>query len=142
MVEIVKEKIDMARVVASVEHPVAGGVVVFIGTTRDHSDGKTVRALEYDAYVPMALKLMNRIAGEAKARWGLQNISIVHRVGRLGIGEASVVIAVSSAHRKEAFEACRYAIDTLKKDVPIWKKEFFDDGEVWVESEQGIRKIN
>lgn len=139
MVEIVKEKIDIGRVVESVEDPAAGGVAVFIGTTRDHSDGKSVLALEYDAYVPMALKLMNRIAAEARSRWGLQKISIVHRVGRLGIGEASVVIAVSSAHRKEAFEACRYAIDTLKEDVPIWKKEFFENGEVWVESEQGVQ---
>jgi molybdopterin synthase catalytic subunit len=140
MVEIVKEKIDIARVVGSVEDSAAGGIAVFIGTTRDHSDGRSVHALEYDAYVPMALKLMNRIAGEAKTRWGLQKISIVHRIGRLGIGEASVVIAVSSAHRREAFEACRYAIDTLKKEVPIWKKEFFENGEMWVESEQGVQK--
>lgn len=140
MVEIIKEKIDIARVVASVEDPAAGGVAVFIGTTRNHSDGKNVLALEYDAYVPMALKLMNRIAAEAKSRWGLQKISVVHRIGHLAIGDASVVIAVSSAHRNEAFEACRYAIDTLKQEVPIWKKEYFQDGALWVESEQGTQR--
>lgn len=138
MIEIVKEKIDVARVIGSAEDPAAGGVAVFIGTTRDHSNGRRVLALEYDAYPPMALKLMNRIAAEAKTRWGLQKVSIVHRVGKMGVGEPSVVIAVSSAHRKEAFEACRYAIDTLKKEVPIWKKEFFEDGEMWVQPEQNI----
>ena len=135
MIEVVKENIDIHNVIESVEDPSAGGVAVFIGTTRNHSDGKSVLALEYDAYVPMALKLMNRIASEVKSKWGVQKISIVHRVGRLAIGEASVAIAVSSAHRKEAFEACRYAIDTLKKEVPIWKKEFFEDGEAWVKNE-------
>jgi molybdopterin synthase catalytic subunit len=134
MIEIVREKIDIAHVIQSVEDPAAGSVAVFIGTTRNHSDGKLVLGLEYDAYAPMALKLMNRIAGEVKSKWGVQKISIVHRVGRLEVGGASVVIAVSSAHRKEAFEACRYAIDTLKKEVPIWKKEFFEDGEMWVDS--------
>lgn len=133
MIEIVRENIDINRVMQSVQDPGAGGVAAFIGTTRNRSNGKSVLALEYDAYVPMALKLMSRIASEAKTRWAVQKISIVHRIGRLEIGEASVAIAVSSVHRKEAFEACRYAIDTLKKEVPIWKKEFFENGEVWVD---------
>ena len=91
--------------------------------------------LEYEAYLPMALSMITKIADEAARQWGLQAISIVHRRARVGIGEASVVIAVSSAHRKEAFEACRFAIDTLKKEVPIWKKEFFADGAVWVDGD-------
>lgn len=132
MIEIVKERIDVGRVLQSVQDPACGAVDIFIGTTRNHSNGKAVVSLEYDAYIPMALKMMNRIAGDIKTKWGVQKISIVHRIGLLEIGEASVVIAVSSAHRKEAFDACRYAIDTLKKEVPIWKKEYFEDGEVWV----------
>ena len=90
--------------------------------------------LEYEAYVPMALKEMEKIEADAKAQWPIKKIAMVHRIGRVDIGEASIVIAVSSAHRNEAFLACRYAIDTLKKTVPIWKKEFFHDGEVWVEN--------
>ena len=136
MIEIFSKEIDIQSVLQSVQDPTAGGIDIFIGTTRNHSEGKQVLSLEYETYQPMALKLMHRIAEEATARWGLCKISIVHRVGRLEIGEASVVIAVSSAHRKEAFEACRYAIDTLKKDVPIWKKEYFADGEIWVGAQE------
>jgi len=132
MIQIVKKKIDVEQVIESVNDPAAGGVDVFIGTTRNHSRGKRVQALEYKAYEPMALKKMQEITEEVKKRWNVTKISIVHRIDKVGIGEASVVIAVSAPHRKEAFEACRYAIDTLKKEIPIWKKEFFKDGEVWV----------
>jgi molybdopterin synthase catalytic subunit len=135
MIDVVDHPIDTAQVLASVSHPGAGGIALFVGTTRNHSHGKEVLYLEYEAYVPMALSMMTQIAAEATARWGLHAISIVHRRTRVGIGEASVVIAVSSSHRKEAFEACRYAIDTLKKTVPVWKKEFFADGAVWVDGE-------
>jgi molybdopterin synthase catalytic subunit len=100
---------------------------------RDHNAGRRVLWLEYEAYEEMALPLMEEIARGARARWSITSISIVHRLGRLEIGEASVAIAVASPHRREAFEACRYAIDTLKKTVPIWKKEFFEGGEAWVE---------
>ena len=137
MIEIVTEPIDVDAVVKSTQDPSAGGIDVFIGTTRNHSNGKPVRYLEYHAYKPMAIKMMNRIANEARSKWDVKKIAIVHRVGRLEIGEASVVIAVSAAHRDEAFKACRYLIDTLKKLVPIWKKEFFEDGEVWVDGESG-----
>ena len=136
MIEIIGEAIDIQSVLRSVQDPFAGGIDIFIGTTRNHSQGKQVLSLEYETYRPMALKLMHRIAEEATARWALSKISLVHRVGRLEIGEASVVVAVSSAHRKEAFEACRYTIDSLKKDVPIWKKEYFTDGEVWVGTQE------
>ena len=135
MIEIVDDPIDVARVLGSVAHPAAGGIALFVGTTRNHSHGKEVLYLEYEAYVPMALSLMAKIAEEASARWGLHAISIVHRRTRVAIGEASVVIAVSSSHRNEAFEACRYAIDILKRTVPVWKKEFFADGAVWVDAE-------
>lgn len=135
MIEIVHDRIDVHAVITSVEDPAAGGLDVFVGTTRNQSNGRTVLALEYEAYSPMALKMMHRIADEARTKFGISKISIVHRVGRLEIGEASVVIAASSAHRAEAFEACRYAIDMLKKTVPIWKKEFFADGEIWVQEQ-------
>lgn len=132
MIKIITEKIDIAEVLSSVADPAAGGTAVFAGTTREESAGKKVLSLEYEAYGPMALNVMSAIADQAGKTWHIRKISIVHRTGRVAIGEASVVIAVSAAHRKEAFEACRFAIDTLKKDVPIWKKEVFEGGEVWV----------
>jgi molybdopterin synthase catalytic subunit len=135
MIEIVDTPIDVAGVLASVARPEAGGTALFVGTTRNHARGKEVLMLEYEAFRPMALALMERIAADAASRWALHAVSIVHRCGKVGVGEASVVVAVSSSHRKEAFEACRYAIDTLKKTVPIWKKEFFADGAVWVDGD-------
>ena len=135
MIKIIKEKINIEEILHSVSDPSAGGIDVFIGTTRDHSNGKKVLSLNYEAYQPMALKMMNEIAEEAKQRWHLNRISMVHRIGGVAIGEASVVIAVSSAHRKEAFDACRYLIDTLKTSVPIWKKETFTDGEAWADGQ-------
>src|SRR3990172_5594078 len=130
MIRIVHRPIDLQEVLRSVQTPEAGAIDIFIGTTRNHSAGKQVLSLEYEAYEPMALKLMEAIAREAHVRWLIHQIAIVHRVGRVEVGEASVVIAVSASHRKEAFEACQYAIDALKKDVPIWKKEVFADSEV------------
>ena len=132
MIRIVHKAIDLEEVLRFVQTPEAGAIDIFIGTSRNHSDGKEVLSLEYEAYEPMALKLMEAIAKEVHSRWSIHRIAIVHRVGKLGIGEASVVVAVSASHRREAFEACRYAIDALKTDVPIWKKEVFADGEVWV----------
>lgn len=137
MIEIVTEPIDVNTVIQSVHDPTAGGIDVFIGVTRNHSNGKPVRYLEYHAYKPMAIKMLHRIVNEAQSKWDVKKIAIVHRLGRLEIGEASVVIAVSAAHRDEAFQACRYLIDTLKTIVPVWKKEFFEDGEVWVDGEPG-----
>jgi len=132
MIKIVQSPIDLSEVVSSVRSPEAGAIDIFIGTTRNHSDGKEVLSLEYEAYEPMALKLMEALVAEARQRWAVKRIAIVHRVGKVEIGEASVVIAVSAAHRQEAFEACRFAVDALKRDVPIWKKEVFRDGEAWV----------
>ncbi len=133
MIKIVTGPIHPVEILESVQDPTAGAIDVFIGTTRNHSRGKSVLALEYEAYSPMALKMMYRIADEARAKFGICKISIVHRLGHLEVGEASVVIAVSSSHRREAFEACHFAIDALKSIAPIWKKEFFADGEAWVE---------
>ena len=132
MISIVAETINVQTILESIEDPSAGGVAMFIGTTRNSSGGKEVLSLEYEAYQPMALKLLGEIAASAAARWAVKKISIVHRVGRIGVGEASIVIGVSSAHRNEAFEACRFLIDTIKKSVPIWKKELYTDGDSWV----------
>jgi molybdopterin synthase catalytic subunit len=134
MIQIIDKNIDVVELLASVSVPEAGGIDMFLGTTRNHSKGKKVIRLEYEAYSPMALRMMSEIESEIRKRWNIQKISIVHRIGAVPVMEASVAIAVSAAHRKEAFEACRYAIDELKKRVPIWKKEIFEDGEVWVEN--------
>lgn len=109
-----------------------GGSVVFIGTVRNHTKGKAVIRLEFEAYAPMAISEMRKIAEQATARWAAVKMLIHHRTGVLEIGEIAVIIAVSTPHRQAAFEACQYAIDTLKETVPIWKKEIFEDGEVWV----------
>jgi molybdopterin synthase catalytic subunit len=132
MIGIVNSAIDVEAVRKSVLTPSAGGVDIFIGTTRNHSDGKKVLSLEYEAYEPMATAVLHDIERAVRARWPIENIAIVHRIGKVEIGEASVVIAVSAVHRREAFEACRWAIDTLKKDAPIWKKEQFEGGSDWV----------
>ncbi len=110
----------------------AGGIAVFIGTVRNMTKGKKVVRLEFEAYAPMAISEMKKIAERAKEKWKADNISIHHRTGVLDIGEIPVIIAVATPHRKAAFEACQYCIDTLKETVPIWKKEIFEDGEVWV----------
>lgn len=110
----------------------AGGLVTFIGSVRNHTNGRRVVRLEFEAYAPMAVREMEKIAEQAFGRWPLLRIAIHHRTGVLAVGDIAVVIAVSAAHRGPAFEACQYAIDTLKQTVPIWKKEIFEDGEVWV----------
>jgi molybdopterin synthase catalytic subunit len=109
-----------------------GGIDVFIGTVRSTTKGKQVLMLEFEAYESMALSEMEKIATEAAAKWPVHRVLIHHRTGSLKIGEIPVIIAISAAHRDAAFDACRYAIDTLKKTVPIWKREVFEDGEVWV----------
>ncbi len=130
MIEITKNKIDIEKVVQSVITPESGAVDVFIGTTRNHSRGKGVVKLEYEAYEQMAVKKMKQIENEVRDKWNIHNVAVVHRTGEVAIGESSVVIAVSSPHRDEAFSACRYIIDRLKEIVPIWKREFFKDGTV------------
>lgn len=126
------EPIRADDLIAAVRVASAGAVVTFAGTVRDSTGGLAVTALEYEAYEPMAVRCLRRIADEVRARWPEASIAIRHRTGRLEIGEISVVIAVSSPHRRDAFDACRYAIERLKEDVPIWKKEIRRDGSVWV----------
>ncbi|HLY59456.1 MAG TPA: molybdenum cofactor biosynthesis protein MoaE [Terriglobia bacterium] len=118
-----------------------GAVVVFEGIVRDNSRGKKTLYLEYEGYEPMALQKMEEIRGEVKTKFSVDQVGMIHRLGRLEIGETSVAIIVTSAHRRAAFEACHYAIDRLKQIVPIWKKEFFEDGAVWAEGEQGKSEI-
>ncbi len=114
-----------------------GAYVLFVGVTRNHARGRNVTGLEYDAYAPLAESQMAKIVNDVQKRWGLA-CAILHRTGYVGIGDPSVVICVASAHRAEAFEACRWAIDTLKTDVPIWKKEYAADGTFWIEGEASI----
>ncbi len=136
IVKITRDPLDDAAVnalVQAISNPEVGGIVTFQGVVRNHARGKRVRYLEYDAYPEMAEQQMAAIAAEVERRWQTDRVALVHRVGRLEIGECSVVVAVACPHRGEAFEACRYAIDTLKADVPIWKKEVAEDGEEWVE---------
>ncbi len=128
MIKIISKNIDLEKIVQSVITSESGAVDIFIGTTRNHSRGKPVVKLEYEAYEPMAIKKMNQIENEVRERWEVHKVAIVHRTGVVAIGESSVVIAVSSAHRDEAFTACRYIIDRLKEFVPIWKREYFEDG--------------
>lgn len=125
--------LDVSEVVTRITGPDAGGIVTFVGTVRDASRGREVRHLEYEAYAGMAEQEMERIADEAGARWPGARVAMAHRTGHLEIGEIAVVIAAAAPHRPEAFAACRYAIDTLKERVPIWKKEVATDGEYWVE---------
>lgn len=139
MYQIVSQPIDVAGVTAAVADPGTGATVTFIGTTRDHNQDRRVIRLEYEAYPEMALAEMRKIGEEAKQRWPIKQVAIVHRIGVVPLGEASVVIAVSAGHRHAAFEASRFAIDRLKEVVPIWKKEHFDGGEVWIGSQTGKR---
>ena len=139
MFEIHESTLDVQQVTAAVAHPAAGAIATFIGTTRDHNDGRNVTSLEYEAYPAMAVAEMRKIGDTAREKWPIHAIAIAHRIGVVPIGEASVVIAVSSAHRVAAFEACHFAIDRLKEVVPIWKKEHFDGGELWIGSQKGDR---
>jgi MoaE-MoaD fusion protein len=130
---VVTEPLSPDAIAAEVDDSGAGGIVIFSGVVRNETGGRPVKFLEYEAHAPMAEVKMREIGESLRARWsGVKRVAMLHRIGRLEIGEASVLIAVSAAHRGDAFEACRYAIDTLKRTVPVWKKEHFEDGEVWV----------
>jgi molybdopterin synthase catalytic subunit len=132
---IVRERIDALVVAERLMHPEDGAAVIFDGVVRNNTRGRRTLYLEYEAYEPMALQQMKSLAAEARERFAVRATSIVHRLGRLEIGETSVLIVVAAAHRGAAFEACRWIIDTLKKTVPIWKKEYFEDGAVWADGE-------
>jgi molybdopterin synthase catalytic subunit len=131
------EPLDLRRIVAAVEAGVEpgrdGAVVTFLGLVRNHNAGRRVRYLEYEAYEPLALKAFERIADEIRERWPGVGLALHHRTGRLEIGDASVAIATRSAHRGHAYAGCRYAIERVKQIAPIWKREFFEGGDVWIE---------
>ena len=133
MFQLVRETIDVGKTAGDIRKPEDGAVVVFEGVVRNNAKGKAVRFLEYDAYEPMALKKLEEIGTLAKREFEIRDMSIVHRLGHMEIGECSTVIVVAAAHRGPAFDACRFAIDKIKAIVPIWKKEFYEDGEVWIE---------
>ncbi len=133
LIQITREPLDRNALVATICDPGVGGIVVFEGVVRDYARGKQIRYLEYDVYPEMAIQQIRAIIAEAEKRWGVERVAVAHRVGRLEIGEASVIVAVATPHRAEAFDACRYIIDTLKTTVPIWKKEVATTGEEWVE---------
>lgn len=132
MTHLSSAPLDLARLVAAVESADRGAIVTFLGAVRDHHGGRAVSRLEYSAYAPMAEAECARIVAEAEARWPVR-IALEHRIGALEIGDAAVAIAAAGAHRAEAFDACRYVIEEVKRRVPIWKKEFYADGTVeWV----------
>ena len=133
-IKITSSTLNLQDCTNFVEDDSCGGIVTFIGTVRNATQNKTVTLLDFSGYEPMAVKEMQKIATNALEKFSIHKIAIHHAVGELKIGEIPVIIAVSSAHRKAAFEACEFAIDTLKETVPIWKKEHFEDGEVWVNS--------
>jgi molybdopterin synthase catalytic subunit len=132
-VALTREPIDMEAVRRSVEDPVAGAVVLFVGTVRDHEGERTVEALEYEAYERVAAERLRALAEEALVAWPAARIAIAHRLGRLALGEASVAVAVATAHRAEAFDCCRHLMERLKLSVPIWKRSFGPQGAIWVE---------
>ena len=134
--EITREPIDIAGLRARLLEGDSGALVIFDGVARNNTKGRPTLYLEYESYEAMSIRTMQQIGREIHERWPINRVGIVHRLGRIEITESSVVIIVTSAHRKVAFEACHYAIDRLKKIVPIWKKEYFEDGAVWVENEE------
>jgi len=133
--QLVRNKIDGQRILDGIKDAEDGAVSVFDGIVRNNTHGRKTLYLDYEAYEEMALKQMDQLAGEAIDKFGVRDVRMVHRLGRLEIGETSVFIAVASAHRAAAMDACRWLIDTLKKTVPIWKKEYFEDGAVWADGE-------
>src|SRR6267143_4780098 len=136
---ITSEPLELERIAAALAASIGadagadGAVVTFLGLVRNHNVGRSVRYLEYEAYEPLALKAFERIAGEIRDRWPSVRLAVHHRIGRLDIGEASVAIVARSPHRGDAFAACRYTIERVKQIAPIWKREFFDGGDVWIE---------
>jgi len=143
MILLTDQPLDPSALTAAVDHPSCGAVVNFLGVVRDQHRGRAVDHLAYEAYEPMAIEKIEAILGEVKQRWGIERVAVAHRLGRLEIGDAAVAIAVASGHRAEAFEACRYIMDRIKQDVPIFKHETWADGSSeWVgpetESSDGL----
>ena len=135
---LVRTPIDVPSLAARVSGAVNGAVCTFVGQVRSNSRGREVAYLEYDAYEPMAVKMLEKIAREAEEKWGVQ-VAIEHRLGRIELAEPSVVVCVGSPHRAQAFEACQWCIDTLKEEVPIWKKEVCPDDAFWIEGDDAVK---
>jgi len=133
MFQLTHEVIDTSSVARNLQSGEDGALVFFEGIVRDNARGKSVRYLEYEAYEPMALKKLEEVGAMVKSKFDIRDIAIVHRLGHMDVGECSTLIVIASAHRTDAFDACRFAIDTIKQIVPIWKKEFYADGEIWIE---------
>ena len=136
MIKITNEPLNPEEITAQVRRDSNGAVITFLGTTRDFSEGRNVEYLEYEAYQPMAENMLQQIADELREKWDIADFAVAHRVGRVDIGEISLVVALSSPHRQQAFEAGQYVVDRIKQLVPIWKKEAFEGGQVWVGSEE------
>ncbi len=136
MIKIQREDIDIEEILESVKSPASGGVVTFLGTVRDNAEGHSVAKMSIEVYEEMALKQLGAIESEAREKFGVLEIAVVHRYGDLEVGDNIVFIAVAAGHREEAFKACKYVIDELKQRVPIWKKETTPEGEFWVEGER------
>jgi len=137
MFRVTDKPIHLQELVDFVTDPEAGAVATFIGTTRNNNEGRKVIALDYEAYPEMAEKQLARLGEEASQKWQICRMAIVHRLGPVQITEPSVIIAVSAAHREAAFAACRFAIEEIKKTVPIWKKEVYEGGEIWIGTQSG-----
>ncbi len=133
MFVVTREPLDPKALVDSVRRDESGAVALFYGVVRNNSEGRRVLYLEYDAYPSMAVKKMREVARQVRARWPITDIAVAHRIGRLEVGETSLLVAVSAPHRREAFEACHYAVDRIKEIVPVWKKEVWEGGETWAE---------
>ena len=135
LVAVTAQPLDLQALTAEISANADGdgAITAFAGLVRDHNQGRRVRFLEYEAYEPLAIRALERILGEAKAAWPSARLGVHHRIGRLEIGEASIIIVAASAHRADAFAACRYTIERVKQIVPIWKHEHFEGGEVWLE---------
>jgi molybdopterin synthase catalytic subunit len=138
LIKVTEQPLSPPEAIAAVECSGAGAVDVFLGNVRDNNLGRGVSYLVYDAYPGMAEKVMGQIAEEARERFGLEDCAVFHRTGRLEIGETSLLVAVSSGHRREAFEGCHWMVDEIKKRVPVWKKEVWDDGEEWIEGPESL----
>lgn len=138
LIAVTDQVLDPARAIAAVESPRAGAIGLFLGVVRDNNLGRKVSHLVYDAYPVMAEKVMRELAEEAKEKFGLEDCAVLHRTGRLAIGETSLLIAVSCGHRAESFEGGHWLVNQVKKKVPVWKKEVWDDGEEWIEGPESM----
>lgn len=138
LIRVTSDELRTDEAVAAVESPEAGAINVFLGVVRNNNIGRSVQYLEYDAYPSMAEKVMAELAGQAKERFGLIDVAVLHRTGRLEIGEISLLIVVSCGHRAESFEAGHWLVDEIKKRAPVWKKEVWDNGEAWVEGPESL----